>query len=299
MLLVFSHAAAPVASIEVGSGSTVNAPAVSISNASSSGGSYVQFKAPTTTRTYPLHTNINSTTFWVGERFQPTPDGSQVCSAYDSDWIWNFFRLGHASNCSIAGSGYATGCDALLRNSTGVCDDANSIGSLRTPANGYFPTGLQQIYQNPFYLDLPYDDYNPTDATDITGYATRCQDIPWANDVGYAGNCTNSNFSYMKNRWVKIMANGKTCYGQIEDAGPADDGNGNPHYDDRVYVFGSNDARPINKSYNSAGMDVSPALNSCLGGVFNSDLNVNWQFVEASDVPATPWKTIVTTSPPQ
>lgn len=251
------------------------------------------------TRTYPLHTNINATTFWVGELFQNTPDGSQVCSAYNSNWLYSFFRLAKAKNCRISTSGSATGCDAVLKNPKGKCNDTNSIGSLRTPANGYFPDGLQSIYENPFYLDLPYDDYNPTDSTDITGYATRCQDIPWAKDPGYAGKCKNTKFSYMKNRWVKIMANGRTCYGQIEDAGPADDGHGNPHYDDRKYVFGYNDSRPINKSYNGAGMDISPALGACLGGAFNSDLKVNWQWVEASDVPQGPWTRIITKTLPE
>jgi hypothetical protein len=102
----------------------------------------------------------------------------------------------------------------------------------------------------------------------------------------------------MKNRWVKIMANGATCYGQIEDAGPADDGNGNGNYADTKYVFSTTDARPFNQSYNDAGMDVSPALNACLKGQFNSDVSVNWQFVDFVDVPAGPWKTIITTTPP-
>lgn len=254
---------------------------------------------PKTGRTYPLHTNINATTFWVGEQFQSTLDGSQVCSAYDSQWQYSYFHQNTGTNTAPGCHGAPTGgCDALLRTKGGPCNESNSIGSLRTPDNGYFPAGLPPIYENPFYLDLPYDDYNPSDATDTTGYARRCNDIPWANDAGYAGNCTNRQFSYMKNRFVKVMANGKTCYGQIEDAGPADDGNGNGNYADAQYVFGSYDARPYNTSYNAAGMDVSPALNACLGGTFNSDLTVNWQFVDMGDVPNGPWKTLVTTTAP-
>jgi hypothetical protein len=253
----------------------------------------------TTGRSYPLHTNINSTTYWVGEQFQATADGSQVCSAYDSQWQYSFFHVKTGTNTASGCQGAPTGgCDALLKTPGAKCDDINSVASLRTPANGYFPTGLPQIYESPFYLDLPYDDYNQSNTTDTTGYATRCQDVPWANDPGFAGNCTNQAFSYMKNRFVKIMANGKTCYGQIEDAGPADDGHGNGNYADAAYVFGTNDARPYNKSYNSAGMDVSPALGACLGGTFNTDLTVNWQFVDNVDVPAGPWKTIVTTTKP-
>lgn len=254
---------------------------------------------PPSGRVYPLHTNINATTFWVGEQFQSTSDGSQVCSAYDSQWQYSFFHLKKGTNTAPGCKGAPTGgCDALLKNSSGKCNDTNSIGSLRTPSNGYFPAGLPPIYENPFYLDLPYDDYNQSDSTDITGYATRCADIPWANDPGYAGHCTDKSFSYMKNRWVKLVANGQTCYGQIEDAGPADDGNGNGNYADATYVFGSNDARPYNQSYNAAGADVSPALGACLLGKFNSDLKLNWQFVDEVDVPDGPWKKIITTTAP-
>lgn len=254
---------------------------------------------PSSGRVYPLHTNINATTFWVGEQFQSTADGSQVCSAYDSQWQYSYFRLKTGTNTAPGCKGAPTGgCDAKLSNPNGKCNDTNSIGSLRTPQNGYWPAGLPQIYENPFYLDLPYDDYNASTSSEKTGYATRCNDIPWANDPGYVGHCKDQSFSYMKNRFVKVMANGAICYGQIEDAGPADSGNGNGNYADANYVFSSADARPYNKSYNSAGMDVSPALNACLGGRFNEDLSVSWQFVDAVDVPDGPWKVIVTTTAP-
>jgi hypothetical protein len=294
-----SWAATYVAAGEVENG-VMSGSAQKITDTAASNNQSVKFSGSGgSTRTYPLHTNINATTFWVGEEFQATSDGSQVCSAYDSEWQYSFFHLRTGTNTALGCNGAPTGgCDALKSNANGKCDDTNSIGSLRTPANGYYPTGLQTIYESPFYLDLPYDDYNPSDATDTTGYTTRCQDIPWANDTGYSGHCSDSSFSYMKNRFVKIMANGQTCYGQIEDAGPADDGNGNGNYADRSYVFGSNDARPYNTSYNSAGMDVSPALNACLGGTFNHDLKVSWQFIDTLDVPSGPWKTIVTATPP-
>ena len=300
-LVLITKAATNVANIDVGS--TAVQPAVTFSDSSASGNTAVRFKVATTGgtgRNYPDHTNINATTFWVGEYFQAGADGSQACSAYVEDWIWNHFRLAHAVNCQIPNgmTGRAAGCDAKLANENGRCDSENSIGSLRTPANGYFPTGLQQVYENPFYLDLPYNDYGDSGGGFTTGYTTRCQDIPWANDPGYAGKCTNRSFSYMKNRWVKIWANGKTCYGQIEDAGPADVEHGNGNYADRNYVFGSNDARPFNTSYNDAGMDISPALNACLGGTFNNDLNVNWEFVDDVGVPAGPWKTVITTGGP-
>lgn len=250
-------------------------------------------------RNYTLHTSILATTFWVGEQFQATADGSQVCSAYNSQWQYSFFHLKTGVNNAAGCNGSFTGgCDARVNNANSTCDDTNSVASLRTPANGYFPAGLPAIYENPFYLDLPYDDYNASTSSETTGYSSRCSTIPWANDAGYYGHCTDRNFSYMKNRFVKTTANGQTCYGQIEDAGPADSGNGNGNYADSNYVFGSKNARPFNQSYNSAGMDISPALGACLGGSFNNDLILNWQFIDTVDVPSGAWKTIVTTSAP-
>lgn len=122
----------------------------------------------------------------------------------------------------------------------------------RDAANGYFPKRMTPK-QNPFYLDLPVSDPS------------------------------------LKNRWVEIQGPGGTCFGQIEDAGPA-------VYNDRAYVFGADDRRPRNKIADNAGMDVSPALNGCLG--FGSrDGRVNWRFVDVDEVPAGPWTRIITTSP--
>lgn len=217
-------------------------------------------------RTYPLHSGIVSTTFWVGEIFNPNAsDGSQVISTYDSSW------MAHYGGCD--GVNVGTGskkCSTEKRNA----------------ANGYFPNHMKP-QQNPFYLDLPFDDVN-----NRTAYKQRTQVIPWANDPGYSGHAKDSNFSYMKNRWVKLMRNGRACYAQIEDAGPG-------QYHDASYVFGSSDARPASKRYNNAGMDVSPAVNGCLAysELDGENDEVNWTFVDAVDVPAGPWKRIVTTEP--
>ena len=76
-----------------------------------------------------------------------------------------------------------------------------------------------------------------------------------------------------------------------------------PLYQDVRYVFGSNNAKPASRENMGAGLgygaglDVSPALNGCLGfRELNGDTDiVNWQFVDAVDVPPGPWKRIVTT----
>lgn len=211
---------------------------------------------------YPWHTGIVATTFWVGEIFDPTAaDGSQVYSTYDKDWEASY-----------------GGCDGVSKPTCGT--------EPRVAANGYRPSSMTPL-ENPFYLDLPYDDVN-----DPAAFAERAAVVPWANDPGYAGQATNSNFSYMKNRWVRIVKDRRECYGQIEDAGPG-------QYHDKAYVFGSDDARPANKKFNGAGLDVSPAINGCLGFSELDGENdvVSWQFVDAADVPDGPWKAIITNSP--
>ena len=242
-------------------------------------------------RDYPQHTNIIATTFWVGEIFDPNlPDGSQVCSTYDSEWAanWSGVRLGTVGDGAEGCSGSPTGgCDGqaiFAGNDIISCETEE-----RTAANDFFPSGEAPL-QNPFYLDLPFDDYN-----DSTAFAERCDVVPWANDAGYAGNCDNDSFSYMKNRWVEITGpNGATCYGQIQDAGPSHGDN----YHDSAYVFGGGDVQPSQGQFNNAGMDVSPALNGCLGfSSLNGDGDsVSWQFIDDANVPAGPWTKVITTS---
>jgi hypothetical protein len=236
----------------------------------------------------PWHRGIAATTFWVGEVFSTaTSDGSQVCSTYDSDWAyhWSGVNDGRVAADAVACAGAIVGgCD-------GVVDAQNQCSTEpRTAANDFFPTQATPR-ENPFYLDLPFDDLN-----DPTGFAERCQVIPWAYSPGFAGHCSDRGFSYLKNHWVRIVGpDGMTCYGQVEDAGPSHD----DLYHDAFYVFGTTDARPVQGRYNDAGLDVSPALNGCLGftELDGDDDRVDWQFVDAGGVPAGPWTQLVTTSP--
>jgi hypothetical protein len=237
---------------------------------------------PPSIRLYPWHTGIVSTTFWVGEIFNGSiADGSQVCSTYDSKWAYHWSGL----NTGKAPSG--TDCEGAP---TGGCDGVPSKGKCATEARlapDFWPTKVVPR-ENPFYLDLPFDDVN-----DPTGFKTRCQVIPWAGDAGYAGKCSDSGFSYMKNRWVHLVgASGRDCYGQVEDAGPSS----GSAYHDTGYVFGTGDARPANRQFGGAGADVSPALNGCLGfSELDGDTDqIRWQFVDAP--PAGPWTRVVTTS---
>jgi hypothetical protein len=213
-----------------------------------------QGKAPN--RVYPVHTRIRATVFWIGE---PKGNGSSennAVSAYDDAWQEHY-------------GGY---------------DDYNSQRRAPTYCDGL---GFRPK-QNPFYLDLPFDDINNAKAK-----VRRERVVPWAADYRreLAGPAP---FSLMKNRWVKIWRQvgdtTYTAYGQIADAGPY-------AYDDAAYVFGTHDERPRSRRAKNAGMDVSPALRDYLhfDGINNADNQVGWQFVEREDVPTGPWTEIETT----
>lgn len=156
----------------------------------------------------------------------------------------------------------------------------------REAENGYFPRAMTPL-ENPFYLDLPFDDVN-----DGVAFAERGGVVPWASEPAHAPSIDDRSRSLMKNRWVVLHRNGRVCYGQIEDAGPGE-------YADAAYVFGTDDQRPANQRFNGAGLDVSPAVNGCLGfAELDGDGDrVDWAFVDEADVPDGPWMRVVTTSP--
>lgn len=234
---------------------------------------------------YPLHTNIAATTFWVGEIFDSSiADGSQACSTYDSQWAYHWsggLNAGTDPSTDCAGAPIG-GCDGQP---SGTGSSFKCATEARGASNGYFPKSpLVHPAENPFYLDLPFDDVN-----DSTAFKERCHVIPWA---AGSSQCSNQNFSFMKNHWVAITGpNGNTCYGQVEDAGPSH----GSLYHDATYVFGTTNAQPVQGQFNNAGLDVSPALNGCLGfkELDGDSDKVSWRFVGTP--PTGPWTRIVTT----
>ncbi len=140
--------------------------------------------------------------------------------------------------------------------------------------NGYFPANFTPK-ENPFYFALPYDDL------DRNGHLkSSALKIPW-----FSWERFKKYHTVLKNRWIRIEANGKVAYAQWEDVGPF-------FTDEFDYVFG--DARPYNP-INGAGLDVSPAVEQYLG-LTGYDV-VNWQFVDDWQVPDGPWKKIITDTP--
>jgi hypothetical protein len=146
-------------------------------------------------------------------------------------------------------------------------------GGVDDPENrcGFQPCAFEPK-ENPFYVALPYNDLENNGKKKAN--ATR---IPW-NDPAVKK-------SVLKNRWIEVRHDGKTCYGQWQDVGPFEQ-------DDVEYVFG--DAKePQNPFGEKAGIDLSPALADCLG-VDGSD-DVQWRHVEFEHVPKGDWTKIITT----
>ena len=155
-------------------------------------------------------------------------------------------------------------------------DWAESFGGVDDPENreGWYPTGFIPE-ENPFYVALPYSDYNPS------GRKSNLEIIPWYQEGTQEGT------SLIKNRWVKITYRGKSCFAQWENVGPYES-------DDVDYVFGT--SKPKNTYGLKAGIDVSPAVKDCLD--LPSGRRVDWQFADDEEVPIGPWNEIVTTSAP-
>lgn len=141
--------------------------------------------------------------------------------------------------------------------------------------NGIFPAKFTPK-ENPFYFALPYNDFDSGGKRKKEVFSL----IPWARSKDWG-----KLDSMCKNQWIKITKSGKIAYAQWQDVGPFKE-------DDSAYVFGS--SLPKSKTNKNAGLDVSPAVKDYLG---LSDIDkTNWQFVDAKDVPAGPWKQVVTTS---
>lgn len=152
-----------------------------------------------------------------------------------------------------------------------------NFGGIDNPYSrrGHRPAGFIPK-QNPFYIALPYGD--------MAGHARRkmgaLQAVPWSSEKVWG-----DNESLCKNRWVRLIKNGKVAYAQWEDVGPFET-------DDTAYVFGV--SRPRNRSNGGAGIDVSPAVRDTLG-LGGMDV-LDWQFVQDTDVPDGPWKKTITSS---
>lgn len=124
--------------------------------------------------------------------------------------------------------------------------------------------------ENPFYFALPYNDLDEEGER-----KESAKNIPW-----YSTAQKTERQSILKNRWIKVTRNDISAYAQWEDVGPFGE-------NDFDYVFG--DHRP---SAPEAGLDLSPATAALLQIDGRDD--VAWQFIEEAEVPAGPWRRIIT-----
>jgi hypothetical protein len=136
--------------------------------------------------------------------------------------------------------------------------------------DGHWPADFRPK-ENPFYVALPYGEF--TEAGDLK---RKARDIPWFY----------SEFPLLKNHWIEIVLDGRSCFAQWQDVGPCGE-------NDFDFVFGDA-VEPLNTFDAKAGLDASPAVWHHLG--MNDNCITAWRFVDARDVPSGPWTEIVTVS---
>ena len=199
----------------------------------------------------------------------PTPTPTPSSFPLKTSIVSTIFWVGQGPSADTGWSNnYDSAWDVWWMEHYGGYDDPNN-------RNGWYPAGFTPK-ENPFYVAVPY-----TDFSDVGRKSNAFQVVPWANEKAVWG----FQESMIKNRWVRISKGSKTVYAQVENAGPGPT-------DDWQYVFGSN-AQPTTSFGWKAGIDVSPAVRDYLAlGPVDT---VSWQWVKAADVPAGPWKTIITT----
>ncbi len=187
-----------------------------------------------------------------------------------------------SSKASLAASESSEPVGVWHKDITGTYFD---IAEYPTPQTAW--NDMDALDENPFYLALPFNDRVP-------GFREY-------------GSC--------KNRWVEVVvvSTGQRGFGQWEDVGPW-------FVNDVNYVFDSTGkTRPFSELHegeywniycgdqgsgvrkprrilNSAGIDLSPALANAIG--LGGKNQVNWRFVDASQVADGPWKDKISESKP-
>jgi hypothetical protein len=154
-------------------------------------------------------------------------------------------------------------------------DWVSSFGGVDDPKcrEDYNPCGFKPK-ENPFYFALPYGERSKD----------KLREDRELRVVHWYGESAKEDMSLLKNRWMKITHDNKAAYAQWQDVGPFG-------MDDKEYVFG--DAPPAEPR---SGIDMSPATAKYLG--LDGRSKVDWQFVDASEVPDGPWTETVTQSGP-
>ncbi len=197
-----------------------------------------------------------------------TPHASSTVTVEEAGWkaaIATVFWVGEG----------ATSDNGFIHNAESAWDGEwmTHFGGVDDPGNrcGFLPCGFMPK-ENPFYIALPYNDLD-----DRGNRKSDARVIPW-NDPG-------AEKSVLKNRWIEVRVDQTSCFGQWQDVGPF-------YEDDAAYVFGTA-ITPKNVSGEKAGIDLSPALATCLS-IDGSD-EVVWRHRSVNQVPQGAWKDTITT----
>ncbi len=199
-------------------------------------------------------------------KVQPNPFRSRVKASADGRYPWHasivttVFWVGEVPSGNNPVPNRASAWDLNWARNYGGTDRPES-------RRGFIPAAFVP-HENPFYVALPYNDVSHGQ----TKPEARAL-IPWFNQAFVRAGQT-----VLKDRWLAIRKEGKTCYAQWEDVGPF-------RTDHVEYVFGNDRPRPnLNRG---AGLDVSPAVRDYLG-LSNTDVT-DWKFAEFTEVPPGPW----------
>lgn len=204
---------------------------------------------------------------------EPTPSPAPANTyPLHADITATYFWIGENASADNFGiSNTSTEWDEQAGTHFGGIDDPYSRLTSGLPA-AFTPL------QNPYYFALPASEFNDNGLIPGAREAS-----PWAAQAS----SLNDNQSLFKGRWVKITRdNGQTVYAQWIDTGPSNDGNQSTDY---AYVFGNGTQKPANHAGLGAGIDLSPTIAYQFGMIATGESTVNWQFVDAANVPAGPW----------
>ena len=185
---------------------------------------------------------------------------------WKTDIVTTVFWIGERPTRNNTTPNRSSSWDAQWSRNFGGADDPKR-------RKGWLPAGFTPG-QNPFYIALPYNDRMSC------GFKPEASKvIPWF-DGNRAGE------SQCHGRWVAVRRGLSIAYAQWEDCGPF-------RTDHWQYVFGPE--RPKENLNQGAGLDVSPAVRDFLG--MNGTDVTDWRFVDVSEVPPGPWRTIGENNP--
>jgi len=170
------------------------------------------------------------------------------------------------------------------RSSAWIASWVKSFGGVDQPERStVFPTKFKPK-ENPFYFALPLSD-KALQSVGSNEIVPEFQEIVIFFNRIYSANSHAK--SFLKNTWIAIEAEGKTCYAQWQDVGPYTE-------DDPCYVL--KNEKPKFQQGNGPALDISPAVQKYMQ--ISAKTITRWRFVPPTEVPDGPWKKIISGDEP-